>query len=114
MAFIGHKIETTSDNFGSLIRNNCLLVDKSMIINEFIHGPTASLITRPRRFGKTLTLSMLHYFFSAKVAGQATTGLFDQLAIATIDNGALLKAHQGQYPVIWPSRMRKNLPLKKQ
>lgn len=101
MPLVGHKIETTSDNFGGLVRENCLLVDKTLMIKEFIEGKKVSLIVRPRRFGKTLNLSMLQYFLSAEVAGKSTAGLFDNFAIAQEDNGQFLKQHQGQYPVIF-------------
>src|SRR5437773_2561097 len=81
---MGHKIETTSDNFGALVRENCLLVDKTLMIKEFMDGKKVSLIVRPRRFGKTINLSMLQHFFAAEVSGQATAGLFKDLAIAKI------------------------------
>lgn len=103
MAFIGHNIVTSTDNFGNLVRKNCLLVDKTLMIKEFLNGEEVSLITRPRRFGKTIALSMLQHFFSAEVAGQSTSGLFDNLAIAKEDNGEFVKKHQGQYPVIFIS-----------
>lgn len=101
MPLIGHKIETTNDNFGDLIRENCLLVDKTLMIKEFIDGKKVSLVIRPRRFGKTINLSMLQHFLAAEVAGRTTAGLFKDLAIAKIDDGQFLKTHQGQYPVIF-------------
>src|SRR3990167_4886154 len=54
MPLIGYKIETTSDNFGDLVRENCLLVDKTLMIKEFLEGKKTSLVIRPRRFGKTI------------------------------------------------------------
>lgn len=101
MPLIGHKIETTSANFGNKVRNNCLLVDKTLMIKEFLESQEVSLIVRPRRFGKTSALSMLQHFLASEVTGQSTKGLFDQLAIAQVDNGRFLKTHQGQYPVIF-------------
>ncbi len=101
MPFIGHKIETTTDNFGNLIRKNCLFVDKSLMIKEFFDGMDVSVIIRPRRFGKTINLSMLQHFFSAEIAGESTAGLFDHLAVAKEENGDFLKKHQGKYPVIF-------------
>ena len=100
MLIIGHKIEYTHAVFGRLVRDNCLLVDKSLIIKDFFEGEIVSLLLRPRRFGKTLTLSMLQHFFSSEVAGQSTAGLFDNFTIATVDNGEFMRLHQGQYPVI--------------
>lgn len=54
------------------------------------------VLTRPRRFGKTLNLSMLHYFFAEEVKGQTTKGLFDGLKI---DSDTTCMKEQGQYPV---------------
>lgn len=51
------------DNFRELVENNYYLVDKSLFIEEvFEQGPKVQLITRPRRFGKTLNMSMLFHF----------------------------------------------------
>ena len=101
MSLVGHKIETTSANFGGLVQDNCLLVDKTLMIKEFFDGQKVSLITRPRRFGKTLSLSMLQHFFSATVTGKSTDGLFNAFLIAKEDNGQFIEQHQGQYPVIF-------------
>ncbi len=51
------------ENFKELIDNKYYFVDKSCLIREIIKEKVA-LYTRPRRFGKTLTMSMLYYFFS--------------------------------------------------
>lgn len=101
MPLTGHKIETTSDNFGNLVRKNCLLVDKTLMIKEFLEGKDVSLVIRPRRFGKTINLSMLQYFLSAEVAGTQTAELFNNLVIAKEEGGKFLQKHQGQYPVIF-------------
>lgn len=54
-----------------------LFVDKSLFILDFLNaGDEITLITRPRRFGKTLTLSMVQHFLAAEVSGQSTKGLF--------------------------------------
>ena len=101
MPLLGHQPATTTDNFAKMIRRQHLLVDKSLMIQTFMETTDdATLITRPRRFGKTLNMSMLHHFFSETVDGEPTNGLFDGLAIAKIDDGAFLKMHQGRYPVI--------------
>ena len=77
------------DNFHDLIthRNKqgdgYLFVDKSLFIREWLNaGDKITLITRPRRFGKTLTLSMLQHFLAPEVNGQSTKGLFDGLQIS--------------------------------
>jgi hypothetical protein len=59
MPLLGYKIETTTDNFARMVRKNRLLVDNSLMIKEFLEGQDVSLITRPRRFGKTLNLSII-------------------------------------------------------
>ncbi|HVY53097.1 MAG TPA: AAA family ATPase, partial [Gammaproteobacteria bacterium] len=101
MPIVGQKIQTSSANFGKLVRNGCLLVDKSLMIKEFMDGEEVSLITRMRRSGKSLNVSMLQHFFAAEVDGVSTHGLFDQFAIAREDKGEFIAKHQGQYPVIF-------------
>ena len=88
------------DDFGEIIQHNLNFVDKSLFIKEVFDDEStkAILITRPRRFGKTLNLSMLHYFLSPMVYGQPTQGLFDRLKIA--DYGDHYLQHQGKYPVV--------------
>ncbi len=90
------------DNFGELVdkENRYHFADKSLFIKEIIDDKSkVTLITRPRRWGKTLNLSMLQHFFADEVFGRVTQGIFDDLLIAKIDNGAYL-LEQGQYPVI--------------
>jgi len=78
-----------------------LYIDKTTFIKEIIYDLTEVIvITRPRRFGKTLNLSMLQYFFAAEVEGQATKGIFDNLEIA---NDPECMEHQGKYPVVFIS-----------
>ena len=51
-------------DFGKIIRNNCFYVDKTAFIREWWENQDdVTLITRPRRFGKTLAMSMLEHFF---------------------------------------------------
>lgn len=81
-----------------------MFIDKSLLIKGIIEDPSGTiLITRPRRCGKTFSMSMLQYFFSAEVFGQKTHGLFDELAIAKVDNGKYLEEYQGKSPVIFLS-----------
>ena len=94
------KLPMGCEDFRTLIDENFLFVDKTLLIKELIdNGTTVSLITRPRRFGKTLNLSMLHYFFAEKVLEQPTKDLFNGLKISQA--GEQCMAHQGQYPVIF-------------
>ena len=91
------------EDFRVLIDKKLLFVDKTLLIKEFLDNESikVSLITRPRRFGKTLNLSMLHYFFVEKVFNNPTKGLFDGLKIS--EAGEQYMAYQGQYPVIFIS-----------
>jgi len=97
------KIPIGIDNFHKLIRENYLFCDKSLLIKEIIdEGSEVTLIVRPRRWGKTLNMSMIRHFFAPEVYGIKTKNLFDHLAIATVNNGDYL-SHQGKYPVIFVS-----------
>jgi hypothetical protein len=97
------RINIGGSDFGTLIRNDLLFVDKSLFIKEIIDDKSeVTIITRPRRWGKTLNMSMLHYFLSAEVYGQKTAGLFDKLLIAK-EPGDYIAQHQGKYPVIFIS-----------
>lgn len=76
-----------------------LFVDKTELIREILDDLTEVIvITRPRRFGKTLNLSMLHHFFATKVHGRPTKDLFTGLKIAS---DPICMKEQGQYPVIF-------------
>lgn len=71
---IGHQ------NFEQLIQADCFYIDKTDFIREWWeNGDAVTLITRPRRFGKTLNMSMLEYFFSTKYAGRGD--LFEGFSI---------------------------------
>lgn len=86
-------------DFGVLHREGYTFVDKSLLIREILEDSAAvTLITRPRRFGKTLNLSMLHHFFSSEVRGYPTRRMFDWLAVSKDSD---VMAHQGQYSVIF-------------
>ncbi len=93
------------DNYHELIthRNTedsaYLFVDKTLFIKKFLDaGDKITLITRPRRFGKTLTLSMIQHFLASEVNGRQTKGLFDGLKISQYLE---TMKKQGQYPVIF-------------
>lgn len=89
------------DNFFDIRSKHYYFVDKTDFIRQLIDGHSAvTLITRPRRFGKTLTLSMLEYFFSIEKEAQSRH-LFDGLAIEGA--GPAYMAHRGQYPVLFLS-----------
>lgn len=83
-------------DFGKIIENNYFYIDKTSFIQEWWEsGDEVTLITRPRRFGKTLTMSMLEQFFSLKYAGRGE--LFEGLSIWQEEK---FHALQGKYPVI--------------
>ena len=83
-------------NFETIISNNYFYVDKTAFIKEWWEsGDSVTLITRPRRFGKTLTMSMVESFFSVDYAGRSD--LFENLSIWKDEKYQKL---QGTYPVI--------------
>lgn len=60
-------------DFGQLIQNDCFYIDKTGFIKEWWERLDAvTLITRPRRFGKTLTMSMTEQFFLPNMQGMET------------------------------------------
>lgn len=85
--------------FEDIRENNCFYIDKTNFIKEWWESmDRVTLITRPRRFGKTLAMSMLEHFFSLKYAGKS--GLFEGLSIWKDEKYQKL---QGMYPVIFLS-----------
>ncbi|MGL4949159.1 MAG: AAA family ATPase, partial [Anaeroplasmataceae bacterium] len=87
------------DDFKEVIENNYYFVDKSMLIDELLSKKSkVVLIPRPRRFGKTLNMSMLNYFFDIENR-ESNRKLFDDLAIVTTDKMKFF----GQNPVIYIS-----------
>ena len=83
-------------SFGEIIEGNYFYIDKTDFIKEWWEcGDSVTLITRPRRFGKTLNMSMLEQFFSVDYAGRGD--LFEGLSIWQEEKYREL---QGTYPVI--------------
>lgn len=89
--------------FDRLIEQNKFYIDKTGFIREWWEtGATVSLITRPRRFGKTLNMSMLECFFSNKYAGRGD--LFEGLSIwsdSSSEDSEKYRKLQGTFPVIF-------------
>ena len=82
--------------FDKLIEKNCFYVDKTDFIREWWEsGDDVTLITRPRRFGKTLNMSMVEQFFSVDYSDRGD--LFEGLSIWENEK---YRALQGTYPVI--------------
>ncbi len=83
-------------DFGKIIENHCFYVDKTDFIREWWDSnDDVTLITRPRRFGKTLNMSMVEQFFSVDYAGRKD--LFEGLSIWENET---YREIQGTYPVI--------------
>ena len=92
-------IPTGEQDFKSIRENKFFYVDKTNFIKEWWEsGKKVTLITRPRRFGKTLNLSMVESFFSNKYQGRSD--LFEGLSIWEEEKYRKL---QGTYPVIFLS-----------
>lgn len=122
------KITLGSDDFKKIISESNIFIDKTLFLKAIIEsGEEAILITRPRRWGKSLNMSMLEKFFSIEVDSQGNRKPKEEcenrklfkggeiyfggskgkkvlkgLNIAKIDNGKYL-ADQGQFPVIFIS-----------
>ena len=83
-------------DFADIRKENLFYIDKTHFIKEWWENKdSVTLITRPRRFGKTLTISMLDYFFSVKHAEEA--GIFEGLRIWQEEK---YREIQGTWPVI--------------
>lgn len=86
-------------NFEKMIKSNYFYVDKTSFIKEWWEsGDDVTLITRPRRFGKSLNMSMIETFFSVEYADRAE--LFEGLSVFEEEKYRML---QGTYPVIFLS-----------
>ena len=97
------KIPIGIDDFKELREKDAYFVDKSLLISELLESITkVTLITRPRRFGKSLNFSMLKYFLqnpeNMDYSGAEIRECFKGLRI--MENTALLNNHFCQYPVI--------------
>ena len=83
------------EDFGRIRRDGFYYVDKTGLIKSLLeHMAYVNLFTRPRRFGKTLNMSMLKYFFETGSEGT----LFDGLAI--FREKELCEKYMGKFPVI--------------
>ena len=90
------KSSNRNTRFFKIKERNAFYIDKTEFIREWWEsGDDVTLITRPRRFGKTLTMSMVEHFFSIDV--QNTEELFQDTAIKQVEEVWKLK---GSYPVI--------------
>ncbi len=105
------KLEQGITDFKEFISESCYFVDKTRLIAYLIDHPSkVHLITRPRRFGKTLNLSMIRYFFEAPPSGGERIVSNDappeEPSNAALFNGMSISKHprcreyMGKYPVI--------------
>ena len=92
------KLPVGVDSFKKIRKNEFYYIDKTNLIEQLVEtGGEVTLFTRPRRFGKTLNMSMLRAFFETG----ADASLFEGLYIA--ENKALCDEYMGKYPVIFLS-----------
>ena len=90
------KLPVGIENFEDIRRSGFYYIDKTMLIEQTLNNwSKVTLFTRPRRFGKTLGMSMLRSFFEIGT----DKSLFDGLYIS--QNKALCDEHMGKYPVIF-------------
>ena len=87
------------EDFKELIQDEYYYVDKTLLIDEMLMNKSkVTLFTRPRRFGKTLNMSMLKYFFDVKDK-EENKKLFENLKVSDSE----YMSEQGKYPVIFIS-----------
>ncbi|MBQ2761135.1 MAG: AAA family ATPase, partial [Mailhella sp.] len=88
------------ESFREIRERNCFYVDKTDLLEELLASvpPKVSLFTRPRRFGKTLTMSMLREFFDIQ---KDSKGIFEGLKVAR--NKALCDEWMNKFPVVFLS-----------
>ena len=96
---MARTVSIGTQDFEKMIQRNCFYVDKTGFIKEWWESEDeVTLITRPRRFGKTLNMSMLNCFFSNKYADRGE--LFEKIEIW---KDGKYREIQGTYPVIFMS-----------
>ena len=91
------------ENYKEIVDKDCYYIDKTLLIKEIIdNGGKVKLFTRPRRFGKTLALSMLRTFFENEmdVHGNAIDNSSYFVGMKIMEAGDSYAQHMGQYPVI--------------
>lgn len=97
------KVPIGYEDFKRIVDEDMYFVDKSLMIRDILdYKGSVNLYTRPRRFGKTLNLSMIRRFFEDELDADGkkvvNAYLFDKLKIK--ECGEEYMAHQGRYPVI--------------
>lgn len=99
----GKIVNIGEQRFDRMIEEDKFYIDKTGFIKEWWeYGSTVTLITRPRRFGKTLNMSMLECFFSTKYADRGD--LFEGLSIfSDVSDSEKYRNLQGTFPVVFLS-----------
>ncbi len=91
------RLEIGISNFKKIVANNNYFVDKTMLIYDWMQESAyVSLMPRPKRFGKTLNLSMIEHFFD--IQKKESAKLFSEFKIS--EKKEFCAAHQNKYPVI--------------
>ncbi|MBO5302941.1 MAG: AAA family ATPase [Lachnospiraceae bacterium] len=91
------------DNFEKLVTRGYYFIDKTLFIKEVLDKKAdVNLFTRPRRFGKTLNMSMLQYFFEdgRNFDGEKIDNAYLFNGLKIMETGEKYLSHMGQYPVI--------------
>ena len=96
---VNKSVAVGIQSYSQLISDKCFFIDKTLFIKDWWESnDNVTLITRPRRFGKTLNMDMLDCFFSTKYANRSD--LFEGMNIWNYEKYRKL---QGTYPVIFLS-----------
>lgn len=103
-----NKINNSTDDFRIIREENSCYIDKSRMIEDILNYDhrRVVLFTRPRRFGKSLNLSMLRYFFDLAEDSRA---LFHDLYI---ENSLVFAENLNQYPVVYLNFKNSNVETK--
>ncbi len=101
--------EKTSDagneHFSDYIEHNNYYVDKTSFLSPLFYDGRVSMFTRPRRFGKTLTLSMIHEFFNLDFKNPGDTSRQERLfkGLDVMKDTEFVQKYMGQFPVVFMS-----------
>ena len=92
-----------NESFKDFIRDSCYYVDKTQYLKTiFNYGGSRLLMLRPRRFGKTLMVSTIRYFFEMSYENPGDTSLQQELfkGLEIMKDEEFCREHMGQYPVV--------------
>lgn len=99
----GDKMLPIGDDGFERASGRSVIIDKTMLIADVLRsGYIVTLFCRPRRFGKTLNMTMMRSFFEIPPDGRSRAPLFEGTAIWEAESGRY-REHQGRYPVIYLS-----------